>query len=369
MKLSHSKLNCILSCPMTYYLKYIQGISLKEKPAALAIGSAVHWGIEHNTEDLEEYTKTTGTLKQSLGYSKEQLLAESMIHGYFKHKNEIFDQILTYNEKKLKLIEEQHEIFMSANLDSFKYETPHEFIGIIDLLLKTDEGYIIIDYKTSTLTPNWDDYLEQLYRYRFLLQSYYPDTPLIKIGIINIRKTSIRQKKDENEEEFLRRLRLEYEINDDELVNYHEFDPKELDQKLFDDYIKNLSKMADAAETIDKTGQFYINFGNARTQYGKSEFYDIFFETPGAEILYDIEDKIWNEDKQDFDVKRDCVPTDMSTILTNNILNKYDIFKKEFETIGINMSDTEFDEYLHKKYLCDNNLIDAYYTTLLHDIE
>ena len=55
MKLSHSKLGVILNCPMTYHLKYEEGISLKVTKSALAIGSAVHWGIEHNSEDLSEY--------------------------------------------------------------------------------------------------------------------------------------------------------------------------------------------------------------------------------------------------------------------------------------------------------------------------
>ena len=31
MKLSHSKLSTILNCPMTYYLSYIEKISLKDK--------------------------------------------------------------------------------------------------------------------------------------------------------------------------------------------------------------------------------------------------------------------------------------------------------------------------------------------------
>jgi hypothetical protein len=43
---------------MTYYLKYKVGINLKVKKPALAIGSAVHWGIEHNTDDLTEYWKS-----------------------------------------------------------------------------------------------------------------------------------------------------------------------------------------------------------------------------------------------------------------------------------------------------------------------
>lgn len=40
---------------MTFFLRYKCGINTKAKKPALEIGSAVHWGIEHATEDLSEY--------------------------------------------------------------------------------------------------------------------------------------------------------------------------------------------------------------------------------------------------------------------------------------------------------------------------
>ena len=83
-------------------------------------------------------------------------------------------------------------------LDTKKFEEKHKFVGIVDLLLLTNKGFVLIDYKTSTYEPQWDNYLDQIYRYIFLLRSEYPDIPVVKIGIVNIRKTSIRQKKTEN---------------------------------------------------------------------------------------------------------------------------------------------------------------------------
>ena len=43
------------------------------------------------------------------------------------------------------------------------------------------------------------------------------DIPVVKIAIINLRKTSIRQKKTENESQFLNRMKFEYDLNDDKL--------------------------------------------------------------------------------------------------------------------------------------------------------
>ena len=55
MHLSHSGLQLLLTCPASYFLSKKQGISLKKEAKALQVGSAFHWGCEHNTEDLKGY--------------------------------------------------------------------------------------------------------------------------------------------------------------------------------------------------------------------------------------------------------------------------------------------------------------------------
>lgn len=373
MKFSHSKLNCILTNPMEYFLSYVEGIQPKEEKAALALGSAVHWGIEHNTENLEEYYKEKGSFKQKDNYTKDKLLAEAMVHGYFKHKDELFNKLLT-NPKtggRLTLLDEQHEIYLNGKLKSNLSDLDfHEFVGIIDLLLVTDEGFIVVDYKTSTQVPDWDNYKEQLYRYIMLLRQNFPETPIVKIAIINLRKTCIRQKKNENEDQFFARLKYEYEINDEEYVNYHEFPMKDIDTNLLDDYIENLGKMCDMAYTIDKNKMWYINFTAANTAYGKSAYWDIFYKTPDNYILYKISDKIWNEENNSFDETRDCLPLDMK-VIDNNCLNKYSIFKNEYQNFfskNIMKDKNDFEKYLKSNYLIDDSLLNIYYLNLKHDI-
>ena len=368
MKLSHSKLNTILTCPMTYHLGYELGIKQKVTKPALAIGSAVHWGIEHDTDDLSEYFKDNGSFKQADNYTKEQLLAESMVYAYKKHKNELFAKLLKDPDTKeqLELLEEMHETYLSGQLQSKLHEEAHNFVGIIDLLLLTNKGFILVDYKTSSSVPDWDNYLEQLYRYIFELRCNFPDTPIVKIAIINIRKSGIRQKKSETDFEFLQRLKFEYEINDNELVNYHEFLPETINNVFLDNYIKNLAIMADTAENIVNSKMFYINYGAAKTQYGKSEYYDIFYHTPGAEALYEISDKIWDEDTQLFLDKRDCIALDMKVIDYDNILNKYDKFKELLLATSCT-SKEEFFAELAEKYIVDINLLEMYWLTFIQE--
>ena len=350
MKLSHSKLNTIMSCPMSYYLNYVQGITLKKTKNAFAIGSAVHWGIEHSTEDLTEYWNQNFATKDN--YTTEQLLAESMVHGYLKHKDEIFNQILTDEEttQKEDVLDEIHELTVTAPLKSYRFEKPHDFLGIIDLLLVTEKGFVVIDYKTSSQTPDWNKYLDQIYRYIFLLKHEFPDIPVYKIGIINLRKASLRQKQKENDVDFLNRLKFEYELNESNYINVHVYDPNKLDENLINRYIENLSREADAAETIDDNKLFFINYANADGMYGKSDYWDIFYHTPDAYLLYKIRDYIYDELEEDFTTSRDCNKLDLKTIEESNILNHYYDYKKEVlnnsNLIGFNV-----DNELQKVYL------------------
>lgn len=374
MKFSHSKLSTILNCPATYYLSYIQGISSKIEKPALAIGSAVHWGIEHNTEDLSEYYFENSTFKKKDNYTSDQMLAEAMVHGYLKHKDEIFNDILSDEDgTKAELIEESHEIYLTGKLKS-KIEglEYHDFVGIVDLLLLTNKGFIIIDYKTSSIEPDWSKYLDQIYRYIMLIQTAFPEVPVYKIGIVNIRKTKIKQKKTENELQFMQRLKLEYDLNDENYVNYHQYSMKDIDKKYMEKYISNLSKMCDLAYNIDKNKIWYINYNDVVNVYGKSEFYDIFYQTPDAYLLYKINDYIWNEEEQKFENSRDCVPIDMLVLEKDNIMNKYSLFKEEFNNIKENNPDTtleQFIDYIKLNYLCDNNLLNKYVDTLIFELK
>ena len=371
MKLSHSKLSCILSCPMTYHLIYDVGIYKKVPKTALTIGSAVHWGIEHNTEDLTEFWNENAAYKQVDTYNRDQVLAEAMVHGYMKHKEELLDKLLTDPQTgdKLEFLDETHEIYLSGKLKSKKLEEGHNFVGIIDLLVTTEKGFIIVDYKTSSQIPDWDNYLDQLYRYIFELKCNFPDVPIVKIAIINLRKTGIRQKRGETDFQFTQRTKQEYEINDEALVNYHEFLPEDINMTFVNNYIANLEIMADMAQTIVDNKLFFINYAAARGQYGKSDFWDIFYRTPGAEAIYDISDRVWNEDEEKFDDHRSCVALDMRVIdLDLNILNKYSVFK-ECLLATTSQTKEEFFKELESKFVVDTNLLETYWKTFVKEKE
>lgn len=372
MKLSHSKLTTILTCPASYYLTYVQHICKKDEKSALAVGSAVHWGIEHNTEDLTEYWNQQFKTRDQ--YGRDQLLAEAMVHGYMKHKDELLEKILTTRDgSKLQLLDETHELNIKTTLRTEKFE--HEFVGIIDLLLTTDKGFVLVDYKTSTYTPDWDKYLDQIYRYIMLLRNEFPDIPICKIGIINIKKTGIRIKKNETVEQFLNRMKFEYDVNDEEYVNYHEFLPEDLDNVLIDRYIENLKKECDIAQMIADGDIFFINFQAAQSQYGKSDFWDIFYHTKDAYLLYKISDKIYDEETKTYLKSRDCVPIDME-VLNAQVINKYETYKRLLEDFLESHSNSDlsldifdaFHNMLRDNALVDETLLNEYENTYLHEL-
>lgn len=371
MKLSHSKLGCILDCPMTYYLKYKQGISLKVKKKALTIGSDVHWGIEHNTSDLQQHFIDEGTYIKNTQYSREQVLAEAMVRNYLNRKDAIFDKILTDYEtgKKLDLLDEIHELSLIGKLKSYTQKDPHEFIGIIDLLLLTNKGFIIIDYKTSSSEPDWNDYLDQIYRYIFIIKSIYPDTPVYKIGIINLIKSKLTWRNGESESSFTRRLNYEYEI-DDSYLQYHEYEPSKLNQDKIDVYIKYLSHKADLANEIDMNNIYFINYDKAVTKYGKSDYFDIFYHTPSAYVLYNISDNIYDNTTKELISIRDCKPLDMLVIEKDNILNKYETFKIQalaYYSIKNTLDKDELFKDLKSRFIVDDDLLEQYWETLVYE--
>lgn len=367
MKLSHSKLSKIMSCPMSYYLSYEVGIWPKLEKEAFGIGSAVHYGIEHNTANLSEYFG-------NIQYGKAEQLSEAMVQAYLDNKESIYEELLKCPEtgEKLELLDEIHEIYVTGKLPSkIKDQTHHDFIGIIDLLLLTNKGFIIVDYKTSTKEPDWDGFLDQIYRYIFMTRSEFPDVPILKIGIINIRKSGIRKRKTENDSDFLNRLHWEYKSNPQEYVSYHEYPQNTIDTVMLNDYISNLSIMADVAQNIVDGRHFFINFANAKNVYGKTDFYDIFYKTPDAYVLYQIVDEVYDIDEEKFVDKRPCVDIDLlcSTPEYYKVLNKFEkfekLFVKFFDESNLTISKDIFFKELSNNYIIDKSLLELYWLTIM----
>lgn len=364
---SHSSLNTIMKNPAEFYLKYICGIKPKKEKTALSLGSAVHWGIEHETDDLTEYYNEKGSFKQWNSYTEEQLLGECMVKAYLKKKEDIYDNLLRDEDtgKRLDIIQECHELQLTADIPY--QDNVFSFLGIIDLLFLTEKGWILIDYKTSSQAVDYDDYKAQLFKYFILLAFNFPDVPVYKIGIINIRKTQIRRKKNENDESFKNRIRFEYDLEENNLIEYHTYLRNEFSKAQIDNASMGLAKQIKVAETIENNNLFFVNYSNITDQYGKSQYYELFYKIKDNYILYTTKDTIYDETEEGLIEYRDCDPIDMMVLDVDKdkILNHYDTFKEKMEEYKTNknLSEKEIINELKKEYICSDKLLKDYYLT------
>lgn len=355
MKLSHSKLQTIINNPMDYYLNYKQGIKSKQTAPWFLVGSAVHWGLEHNTEVLDEFFKENG-----IDYKPfEQIQAEAMVHGFYYNKERIRNDVLKDVEDDTKLLkptDEYHELEITSDLKSYIYDKPHNFLGIIDLLYLTDKGFILMDYKTSSEEPDFDKYLDQLYRYIFELNSAFKGVPVYKIGIINLIKAKLKRFANESEEDFIKRFRRRYEI-DPHYINVHMFDPSTINKHKMDEYMLNLSREADFAETIDRNNAYFINYEHILKPY-PSQYTPIYQGASYAYSQYKIKDTYLDVETGEIKNERDCYSLDMEVIHSNNVMNKYDLFKEQADKIN---NKDELFNYLEKNYIINNDLLENYW--------
>ena len=80
--------------------------------------------------------------------------------------------------------------------------------------------------------------------------------------------------------------------------------------------------------------------------------------------MYDISDKIYDDDLDTFVDYRSCFPLDMRVIDEDNVLNKYELFEKELLATSC-MTKEDFFKELSQKYIVDINLLDIYWNTYI----
>lgn len=365
---SHSSSNQILNNPAEYYLDHVMGIKPKVEKTALSLGSAVHWGLENETSDLQGYYNEKGSFAQWNNYSDEQCLAECIVEAYLRKKAEIYDKMLTDAEtgERLTVIEELHELKLTCEIPSKMFPEPHLFLGIIDLLLLTEKGWILVDYKTGSRKIDWDEYKSQLYKYIKEIRANFPEFPIWKVCIIHLTKTGIKRKKGENDWSYRERIKMEYELDEDGLIELHTYESHEFPSEDLEEYTKHLSGLLDLATTIKTNGMWFINYSSINTPYGLSQYADIYYKNDGNYAQYIIRDSVYDEFEDRLVESRDCLPIDMMVLEGKDILNKYCLFKDEvasLKKLGFSAEDKIFGE-LKKKYLCDDSLLSKYMLTM-----
>lgn len=209
---SHSRVECHLSCPYKYKLRYIDKLKTIQAPEAdnaLIVGNSLHLGAET-------------TVKQAIDF-------------YYSNYPIIGDRHI---EEAIKLeywIPQIHRILANINVyrKEFRINT-NRFIGIVDLIVKNDDGTVdVFDYKYSNSIEHYQD-SPQLHIYKYFLDQL--GFKVNKLGFIFIPKISIKQKQTEDLYQFRRRLKEELNSNKIKIMEI-QYDPSKV-IGFMDDIIK-----------------------------------------------------------------------------------------------------------------------------------
>ena len=195
MRVSHSRVDLYKRCHFHYRLKYIDKFTQLDEHKAdspLTIGNALHYGLEvGNKQEMIDYY-----------YSQFPVKTDKTINEAIKLEL-AFDKVMpVLNNIKIK-----HQEYV--------IEEP-EFKGIVDLITENDDGTVdIFDFKYSN---NVDSYMDspQLHIYQYYLEQY--GFKVNKLGYIFIPKLFIRQKKNEDLDQFRKRLVETYKEKQVQLV-------------------------------------------------------------------------------------------------------------------------------------------------------
>lgn len=205
MELSYTKLNDYFSCPFRFYLKYILNIEEKmEDNNSTFVGRMYHFVLEKVVAKRYIDRRT-----------KEEVLENISVYicDFVKNQTyEIKDKLKFYLNKfseELKLIVEiimdfmDHSSFEVLGLEQKLEKQLDDYtvvVGLIDKILKYQEYYLVTDYKTNPVHPNWyalDVGLDlQLPLYLYLIKANDPNAKIAGSYLQSVFRTSLLKYED-----------------------------------------------------------------------------------------------------------------------------------------------------------------------------
>lgn len=169
MRLSKSKVNSFLKCRREFKYRYIDKIE-EEPNDSMALGTDVH-------EIAEQFIKTGGISSDNYR-EKLQELADKQESKYDLKLH--LDHLANFFEDIFQNEQMHYEVF---SVEDYLYDEEHDFSGLCDLVVRDENGdIIIIDYKTGK-SGSIKKYRLELCYYKMLLESKYPNIDIISAGI------------------------------------------------------------------------------------------------------------------------------------------------------------------------------------------
>lgn len=159
MKLSKSKINSYLKCPLEFKFQYIDEIEVPENKY-MALGSDVHLIAEKFTERFGDDLTDVDTQNELLKIAHDLDIGYDLT-AHISNLGSFFDDVFVENDYKLFSFEE------------YLLDEKNRFSGICDIILEDENGdLIVIDYKTSK-SSSFSKYRLELCYYKLLVENVY----------------------------------------------------------------------------------------------------------------------------------------------------------------------------------------------------
>ena len=201
MKLSKSKINTYLKCPLEFKFQYIDEIE-SEPNKYMVLGTDVHL-------IAEKFAERFGDDLNGVDIENELIrIAYDLDIGYD----------LTNHIENLSLFFK--EIFVDSNYKLFSkeeylHDEEHRFSGICDIILENENGeLVVIDYKTSN-SNSFSKYRLELCYYKLLVENVY-EKPVSSVGIFFTKNGRLRLLDvcdEDNKRKFLNNSEIEDAID------------------------------------------------------------------------------------------------------------------------------------------------------------
>lgn len=203
--LTYSALNTLRNCARKYKLRYVDGLTPRERAESLAFGSVIHEALQKWYTLPQDDTRLLKVLEQidaqfpgRASDPKQKRfwqLARAMFCGYAAR----------YSDEEFEVVEVEKEFQAEIrNPDTGRASQTFNIAGKVDGIVRIGREMYLLEHKTaSTLDSNyldklWTDTQIALYSY-YLRQSGYPVVGVIYNVLL---KTRLEQRQGETEEEF-----------------------------------------------------------------------------------------------------------------------------------------------------------------------
>ncbi|MBQ6512409.1 PD-(D/E)XK nuclease family protein [Methanobrevibacter sp.] len=177
MKLSKSKVNSYLKCPLEFKFQYIDEIEVPENKY-MALGSDVHLIAEKFTEKFGDDICDIDTYNELLKIAHD-LDMEYDLTAHIDNLSTFFDEMFVENDYSLFSNEE------------YLLDEENRFSGICDIILEDENNeLVVIDYKTGR-SSSFSKYRLELCYYKLLVENVY-DRKVSAVGIFFTKNGKLR---------------------------------------------------------------------------------------------------------------------------------------------------------------------------------